>query len=219
MSETAQRYPLSWPVGWKRTASGQRRRAQFSKSTKTLTVVSGQPVTRTALRSLTVADAITRLSGELARLGATHEILSTNIPVRLDGMARSGQPEPDDRGVAVYFRLKGKPRALACDRWDRTADNIAAVAQHIDALRRIDRYGVGTMEQAFAGYAALPPASVEWWLVLGLDQSATLEDVELAFKRLARTHHPDLEGGSHDEMARLSAAREVARIALKGDSR
>jgi hypothetical protein len=32
------------------------------------------------------------------------------------------------------------------------ADNIAAIAAHIDAIRRQDRYGVGTLDQAFAGY-------------------------------------------------------------------
>ena len=208
--ETAQRYPLSWPVGWKRTPPSQRRRAAFSKITRTERVVNEQIVTSTGVRALTVADAIARLSGELARLGATYEILSTNVAVRLDGLPRSGQPGPDDPGAAVYFRLRGKPRALACDRWDRVADNIAAIAQHIDALRRIERYGVGTMDQAFAGYAALPPSAEEWWLVLGLDSSATLEDVELAFKRLAREHHPDV-GGSQHMMARLSEAREIAR--------
>jgi hypothetical protein len=57
----------------------------------------------------------------------------------------------------VYFKLHGKDRVLACDKWDRVADNIAAIAAHIDAIRRQDRYGVGTIDQAFAGYSALPP--------------------------------------------------------------
>ena len=62
---------------------------------------------------------------------------------------------PDDPGVAVYFQLHDKERVLACDKWDTVADNIAAIAAHIDGIRRQDRYGVGTIDQAFAGYSAL----------------------------------------------------------------
>ena len=213
--QSSQRFPLAWPMGWKRTPGRQRRRAAFSKSTAIRQeAVGGQPPTTVRkIRPLTVADAIQRLTGELERLGATQELLSSNVNLRLDGLPRSGQSEPDDPGAAVYFRLTGKPRCLACDRWDRVADNIAAVAQHIDALRRIDRYGVGTMEQAFAGYAALPPATQDWWLVLEVRPDATLEIVEEAFRRLARQHHPDV-GGSHDMMVRLSEAREIARQVL-----
>lgn len=213
MSEPAQRFPLSWPLGWKRTAPRDRKRASFSKGTSDSRVSNGQPTMRRGTRPLTVWDAIGRLSGELSRLGAMEEVLSTNVPVRLDGLPRSGQAEPSDPGAAVYFQLKRKPLSLACDRWDRVADNIAAIAQHIDALRRIDRYGVGTLDQAFAGYAALPPATTEWWAVLDIAPNAPLDEVEAAFRALARRAHPDA-GGSHDEMARLTAAREQAKKAL-----
>lgn len=214
--QPSQRFPLAWPVGWKRTPALQRRRAAFSKSTAIRQeAIAGQaPATIRKIRPLTVADAIQRLTGELERLGAAQELLSSNVNLRLDGLPRSGQSEPDDPGAAIYFRLVGKPRCLACDRWDRVADNIAAIAQHIDALRRIDRYGVGTMEQAFAGYAALPPSTQDWWLILGVAQTATLAEIEEAFKALARKHHPDLPSGSHEMMARLTEARVIARQVL-----
>ena len=149
--ETATRFPLSWPDGWPRTKAGQRRRAAF-----------GTKEPGDYKRPLSVAQAIDRLSGELYRLGARHELLSTNLDIRLDGLPRSGQAEPEDRGAAVWFRLKDNPRCLACDRWDRVADNIAALAHHIDAMRRMDRYGVGNLEQAFAGYVALPAKATDW---------------------------------------------------------
>lgn len=194
MNDDATRYPLSWPTGWKRTPSYQRQRARFQSGGA----------------ALTVHRAITRLSGELARLGARDEILSTNMQTRLDGLPYSGQSEPADPGVAVYFTLKGQARCLACDAWTRTADNIAAIAQHIDALRRIDRYGVGTLDQAFAGYAPrLQAAPSEWWIVFGISRSSTRAAVEEAFTRLAKTAHPDA-GGSHDAMARLTEAKTAA---------
>lgn len=194
VNEDATRYPLSWPTGWKRTPGHQRQRARFQSGGA----------------ALTVHKAITRLSGEVARLGARDEILSTNMQTRLDGLPYSGQSEPTDPGVAVYFTLKGQARCLACDAWTRTADNIAAIAQHIDALRRIDRYGVGTLDQAFAGYAPrLQAAPSEWNIVLGVSRSASRAGIEEAFTRLAKTAHPD-SGGSHDAMARLTEAKTAA---------
>lgn len=217
MSEQQQRYPLAWPIGWKRTPRHQRQRAAFSASSvRTVDIGNGQTRQERGTRSLTVADALKRVSAELGRLGATHEILSTNVVLRIDGLPRSGQPEPDDPGAAVYFRLKAQPRCLACDRWNRVADNIAAIAQHIDALRRIDRYGVGTMEQAFAGYAALPAnTAANWRDVFGFkaDAHVTWNDVEDAFRTAARQAHPDA-GGSHDQMARLTEAKAFARKEL-----
>lgn len=194
----ADRYPLAWPIGWKRTPWSSRRRAQFSSQRA----------------PLTVADGIGRLRGELRRLGVAEGdcIISTNMPTRLDGWPYSGSREPDDPGVALYFRLKKQDRVLACDAWKRTADNLAAIAQHIDALRRIDRYGVGTLEQAFAGYTGLPAKGQTWRTTLGFtpDQAVTRDAVDDAFKARARTAHPDVQGGSHDAMASLTQAKAEA---------
>jgi hypothetical protein len=212
VSDDATRYPLAWPHGWKRTPSHQRVVASFSTGWSRTEGAGEQARVVRGSRQLTVMDGIKRLTAELGRLGALHEVLSTNVETRLDGLPRSGQREPTDPGAAVYFRLKGKPRCLACDKWTRVADNIAALAQHIDALRRIERYGVGTMEQAFAGYAALPPdATADWWIVLGVRPDATDAQIEDAFRTKARSAHPDV-GGRHEDMARLTAAREAAKL-------
>jgi len=162
---------------------------------------------------LTVFDSVARLTGELRRLGAQvgTEVLSTNLITRLDGVPRSDQRPPEDPGAAIYFKLKGQPRVLACDRWTRVADNIAAIAAHIEAIRAQERYGVGSLEQAFAGYVTLPPAVTDWWVILGVSPNATWDQANEAFLRLAQAAHPDRQGGSHEQMARLSEAREKAR--------
>lgn len=197
MRETAPRFPLAWPDGWKRTPGAQRRVSSF----------------RSRGAALTVAGAVERLARELRMLGAREETLSTNVPVGVRGYPVSTGPAPSDPGAAVYFTLKGEARCLACDKWRSVADNIAAIAQHIDALRRISRYGVGTLDQIFRGYTALPPSAVDWWLVLGVKPDATLAEVEAAFVALAREHHPD-RGGRHEDMARLTEARAIARAAI-----
>ena len=197
---TVDRFPLAWPSGWPRTAASARRTAKFNKK-----VDNGRyPETK----ALSVADATERLQRELDLLGARYVTLSTNMELRLDGRPRSDRSNPADPGAAVYFQLKAKPIALACDRWDRVADNIAALAAHIEALRGIDRWGVGTADQAFAGYQALP-APDPGWQVLGVDRAAPWLEVERAYRARAKTAHPDA-GGSRAEWDRLQAAFQTA---------
>lgn len=105
---------------------------------------------------------------------------------------------------------------LACDKWDSVAGNMAAIANHIDALRRVDRYGVGTLDQVFAGYDALPPPGAAnrppWRKVFGFkdDQDVSAETIQNAYRELAKLYHPDLQGGSHEAMAMLNEARDAA---------
>jgi hypothetical protein len=218
VNEQQQRFPLSWPNGWKRTPYHQRRPAMFHRMR---TVYAGQRPdgTRATYKQkerLSVGDSTERLTGELHRLGATNVIISSNMRVRQDGLPYASQAKQlDDPGIAVYFKLRGQPRVLACDRWNSVADNMAAIAGHIEAIRACDRYGVGTLEQAFTGYAALPEnTAVNWRAVFGFaDQPVTWAEVEDAFRQAARQAHPDA-GGTHEQMARLSEAKEFARKEL-----
>lgn len=221
MSEQEQSYPLQWPAGWPRAK--HRERARF-RGTSLQTYASpdpnGAPIYRhrSVSRELTIAEAIDRLQSELERLGGRYSVLSTNLELRRDGSPRSGQREPQDPGAAVYFTLKARRVVLACDKWDRAADNIAAIAAHIEALRGQERWGVGSLEQAFAGYAKLPSPEQtrSWRTVLGIgDREVTRAQVEARYRELAMKHHPDLSGGSHEQMAQLTAAINEARQELR----
>jgi hypothetical protein len=213
----ATRYPLAWPRGWIRTKA--RRAAMFSRNPQRQT----GDGTRYRVRSaLSVGDGLERLAGELRRLGARRIVISSNLRTNLDGTITAKQAKQlDDPGVAVYFHLHDAPRVLACDRWTSAADNMAAIAAHIEAIRAQDRYGVGTLDQAFAGYAALPPVGGsqggDWRAELGLGPDArdlTLTAVEDQYRRLVLERHPD-RGGSHDAIVRLNLARDAARAFFK----
>lgn len=221
---TAEAYPLSWPNGWPRTGANLRKRAKFSRK-ETQYSSDGQR-SWSVSRDLTIYNAMRRLTDELGRLGAREILVSTNVQLMNNGQPRSDRRAPDDQGVAVYFKLKGKDRVLACDKWDRVPDNIAAIAGHISAIRAQDRYGVGTLDQAFAGYAALPPPGhvhVRAWrdVLLMIEDGSwtpssrqgTLERAEQQYRRLARERHPD-GGGSHAQMSELNAAIAQARQEL-----
>lgn len=208
MTEAIPRYPLAWPVGWKRTAYSQRRHGKFSE-----TIETRQPDNSVKKRSKSVSmvEAVTRLEKQIESLGGNDATLSTNVKLNLRGTPY-GNEQPSDPGAAVYFRFKGRATVLACDTFVTLADNIAALAAHIDALRRIERYGVGTIEQALAGYKALPAdTAANWRAVFGFsaDVRVTREQLDSAYKAAARQRHPDL-GGSDMEMSHINRAREFA---------
>lgn len=208
------RYPLFWPIGWPRTPSRKRAPATFRETR-------GTSITQSAPRRPTpvsMPTARNRLWQQLEFLGVPYDgaILSTNVELTIHGEPRAGRREPEDPGVAVYFKLHGKDRVLACDRWDQVQGNIAAIAAHIDAIRRVDRYGVGTLDQAFAGYDALPPPGASnrppWRKVFGFDADIRIVrvDIDRRYKDLARKFHPDVPGGSHEAMAQINEARDAA---------
>ena len=215
--ESVKRFPLEWPTGWTRTSKWKRQRAAF-RQTKTDTMRNADGSSRTVKRDVQVSVfvATQRLERQIEMLGGKNPTLSTNVSLRLDGRPRS-ESEPDDPGVALYFSFKGKATVLACDRFVRVGDNIAAIAGHIDALRRVERYGVGTIEQALAGYKALPAdTAANWRAVFGFsaESRVTLEALDTAYKRAARERHPDL-GGTDLEMAHVNRARDYALMELQ----
>lgn len=199
-------YPLSWPTGRNRTPANIRAEARFRDF--------GEPVTR--------ASAVARLEDQLRRLpGVMHAALSCN-----ERMGRSTGPKAPvghakaDPGAAVVFFMRGRELCLACDRWTRLPDNISAIAAHIDALRGQERWGVGTLEEAFAGFLALPSPhpltgpgdpALPWRALLG--NPATFTEARERHRSAMRTAHPDA-GGSHALAASLNAALEEARLAL-----
>ncbi|WP_295560547.1 J domain-containing protein [uncultured Sphingomonas sp.] len=138
-------------------------------------------------------------------------VLSTNIRFTASGARDQSvsRKDPTDPGVAFYFDLDKKPHVLACDRWDSVADNIAAIAAHIEALRGQERWGVADLHQAFAGHVALP-AAAHWTTVLEVPVDASAILIRAAYRCLAQSAHPDT-GGNRADWDRLQAAYDQAK--------
>lgn len=185
-------YPLYWPEGWKRC-----------------------PYPTTSRFKTGFGAARNFLTEELGRLCASRVVVSSNVPLRNDGLPRANMPEPKDVGVAVYFRYKQKDIVLACDRYRYTRDNVYAIAKTIEAMRGIERWGASDMmERAFSGFKALNATNARpWWEVLELEASAMRGEIEAAFRYFARKRHPDA-GGSHDAMSELNEARRIALLEI-----
>jgi hypothetical protein len=195
-----QPYPLEWPIGKPRTL--------VRKSS--------------AFRALTFGRARDDVFSELRRFNAADVVLSTNVPLRHDGIPYSNWRQPEDPGVAVYFSLRaaGEPLgtsrryyAIACDHYRKIEENLRAIAATIEAMRTIHRHGATQLlEQAMSGFAAIPPSAdpSSWWAVLGFNSRPPLDAAEQRYRELVKRHHPDV-GGSAPRMAEINMAIEVAR--------
>lgn len=185
-------YPLCWPLTRPRTK--WRDSARFDTS------------------FARARDNIVEQIGLLCGRGTRADlIISTNIPLRRDGLPLANQRTPNDVGVAVYFTYKKQQMCFACDRWKRVEDNMQAIAKTIEALRGVARWGTGDMLQsAFTGFAALPApgqATARGWrevLEVG-PQERNLDVIRDRYRRLSTLRHPD-RGGTHEAMAELNWA-------------
>lgn len=204
--------PLCWPNGWRRTRS--RSTAKFRKGTGGW---KGAPSAQTyqSAKRVEVGDGVTRVLAELKTMGipSWNVIISSDLKLRNDGLPYSTQATAHlDPGVAVYWKdAKEQRRCMAIDRYDRIADNLAAIAATIEAMRAIERHGgAEILDRAFTGFAALPaPAEqVKPHELLGVNERATREEIEYAYRRLAMQFHPD-RGGSGEEMSKYNAARDA----------
>jgi hypothetical protein len=184
-----------------------------------------------------------RIRNELRLAGAKTIVISSNLALNGDNSApyaRQGVAPNGDPGVAVYWTRQEKrggrwmhvPYCIPCDKYNSIADNLHAIALSINAMRGMERWGAVTVEQAFAGFAALPPGSgqeivpqqphSDWRTVLscgrawpeGLEPSELLAVAKARHRILIAEAHPDV-GGSDARASELNAAMETAEQELK----
>lgn len=214
-------FPLQWPEGWQRTKAVLRARSRFG--------FRGQVGFSAACKDLLV---------ELQRLGAANVVLTSDLPLRIDGLPYSNG-RAEDPGIAVWFVLaddrgRMQERVFACDKWLTHAENMVAIARSVEALRGLDRWGAGdVVTRAFAGFNALPAGSSDeyvvpppprkrpWREVLGepwpeLDDEELLVLAKARHRKLIARHHPDV-GGEHERAAELNAALDEAERELRGE--
>lgn len=177
-------YPIRWPAAAARTPPHQREAGGFSRNGKTYYKFE------------------TELHAELTRMRAQAVIVETDRRVNQDGTLHRADRdrEPADPGIVLYFTRKKQQLVFACDRFDKLWKNMRALTLTIEALRGIDRWGsVEMQDQAFRGYAALPPpdaGTIEmpgpgalpqpWHIVLGVEESAPWSAIRTAFREKMR---------------------------------
>lgn len=172
-----QSFPLQWPVSWQRTKNPKRSRFGSSQNKPS------------------IAYASDIILAELKRLTGSSEdiIISSNLKYKNNGVPYSGQKEPTDQGVAVYFMMEKEQIVIACDSFDKIGCNLYAIGKTIEAMRSIDRWGCSELlKRAFTGFKALPmPAQQNWWEVLKCSEASDVVIVKSCYRQLVKKYHPD----------------------------
>ncbi len=153
------------------------------------------------------SDTLEVLGRELHHLGADRVVVElgmTEADIRLDGWPRANARAAHP-GVVVSFESRHGPLRYATCESDRWQDNLRAVALSLEALRKVDRYGVSKHGEQYRGWRALPAAGGESLVEIGRE----IIDRHGGVREALRATHPD-HGGDADEFRAVQAAREAA---------
>lgn len=171
-------------------------------------------------------EAFVSIDEELSRWGATLD----RIEFAATGYANDSRiphksADPDDPGVAVYFRRleehADQGYAIACDRWNSLRDNARAIALYVKRKRLAERCAVATATSEFQT-AALPSGEEDEPIAvgptgtadaphdtLGVAPDAPDDVVKAAARRLAANHHPDGDDSDVERFMEIQAAKEA----------
>lgn len=165
------------------------------------------------------------LNRELHYLGAKDVLLQVAIPAnqfRLDGFPRATARQ-EHPGVILTMNTNVGALSYPCDTFLRWEDNLRAIALALEALRKVDRYGVTKRGEQYQGFLALearaagewsdPDAVVDWLRQLVSPAGATQGGLPSQLLRLAKRHtHPD-RGGDAGDFHRVTRAETYLRNA------
>lgn len=214
-----------WPG--RMTPAAERQRSPFRGK---------DPATTYGRREIPLSDTLDLLDRELRALGATEAVLQVAVrenDIRLDGQVRANA-RPEHPGVILNFQSRYGEMSYACDRFTTWQSNLRAIAKGLEALRLVDRYGIGEGRQ-YTGYRAigsgtpLGPApamtvedaarfaashvDAETYKATGADDLALHllqhpDDLDRCYRSGARQLHPDA-GGDPALFRQLTEARDL----------
>lgn len=193
-----------WPLDFTRN----RRRSQFS-ATWTATVKQLD----TELRHL----------GEDRRAPSVLQIAMREQDFRLrDGMPRASAV-PEHPGVILNVESRHGALSYPCDTFTRWQDNLRAIALGLEALRRVDRYGITQTGQQYRGWQAIEAAAPQFTadtaeaFIRGIADNEgdglDLNVLAQVYRRVKGISHPDRNGGDQAQWDRVEAAATVLRAA------
>ncbi|AZF98803.1 DnaJ-like chaperonin [Gordonia phage Maridalia] len=143
---------------------------------------------------------------------------------RLDGMPRANA-RPEHPGVILAIESTKGPLSFPCDRFVTWQDNLRAIALSLEALRKIDRYGITPNAEQYTGWKQLPtggassaPSTADSEMVVLSYADLPIGEVvslDQAYRRARANVHPDRRAGDRTDWDRVEAAADVLRAAGK----
>jgi len=165
---------------------------------------------------------LTLLDRELSQLNARDVIMMidcTEADLRLDGRMRSNaRPMSSKVGLSFNARKRGS-LLFCCGRFRNWQDNVRGLALGLEALRKLDRYGIIQSTEQYEGFRQLATGSAATsseaeraWTVIanaaGMSTVSAQGDPPTAFRNARKATHPD-SGGS---ASAFRAVEEAAKI-------
>lgn len=174
--------------------------------------------------SSTYSQTLDLLEKELGFLQAKQVIFQIDAPesqIRNDGLPYA-KARPDFQGVIVAFESKHGPLKYLADVFDHWKENLRAIALGLEALRRVERYGITSKGEQYTGWKQLPDVSEAKVAAATLiaflgeadkDEVMNNKDVALkAFRVAVKKVHPDKPGGDREQFDRVTTARRLLGI-------
>lgn len=196
------------PNPWPGTPTARRKVSPFKVNwTSTLRLL------ETELRALRASDIVLRLA-------------VTESQIRADGGVYANA-RIKDPSVVLEFKSGADRLSFPCDRFNWWEDNVRAIALALEALRKVDRYGVRSGRQ-YEGFKALPggvpmPAKtltldeaaqfLYHWTEGSYDPERFLESADIArigVRYAAKmTHHDNQHTGSTERFQKLQDVKAL----------
>ncbi|BAX98879.1 hypothetical protein MSTE_03579 [Mycobacteroides stephanolepidis] len=186
------------------------------------------------------SDTLNLLDRELWCLGkgaqnapAVLQIAMREQDFRVDGMPRA-TAKPEHPGVILNIESNKGALSFPCDTFTRWQDNLRAIALALEALRKVDRYGVTQTGQQYRGWQAIeakptPIAQTAAGAAVHLAKAAQgnddsvsewahhiMHDPETArntYRKARANAHPDRHGGDRTAWDAVEAVAETLRAA------
>ena len=176
----------------------------------------------------TWAQTLQLLESELEKLGASEvviEVAMRESDIRIDGWPK-GNAVATHPGVIVSFDSRHGPLRYLTDTFSHWQANVRAIALALEALRKVDRYGISRRGEQYRGWKALPAGVAEGEAMTveaaarfvaqhSDDPPGRLVDVEadpsfalVLYKEAAKRLHPDA-GGDAEQFRLLQVARQT----------
>jgi hypothetical protein len=151
------------------------------------------------------------LARELRMLNAKRVVLQ--IAIGESALRHDGLPYADARtehpGVILAFESKWGPLKYATDEFSSWQENLRAIALAMEALRKVDRYGVSKRGEQYTGWRALPVSTDAAESIQTREQAqAVLDEYGGDVRRALRETHPDA-GGDETEFRKVVKARDL----------
>jgi hypothetical protein len=174
-------------------------------------------------------DTLTLLNNELEKLRAHNVVIQADVTerdIRADGMLRSDS-KPRTPRLILSFDLPGVGGSvqMPCDTYPHWKDNLRAIALSLEALRKVNRYGVTKNGEQYRGWRQLPGA-VELPAISAIDAARWLAEQTafdkdlilgnqaeflLAYRTAVKRLHPDTGATNRGAWDTLQVAAQVLR--------